>query len=430
MRIGIVGTGHVGLVTGACFAGLGHEVLCVDNDPEIIGGLQRGVVQMHEPGLPELVAKGMRSGKLRFGSSIEELVQNAQIIFLCVGTPSKEDGAADLSYVEAACLEIARHLKEYRIIVEKSTVPARTGDWIARTLRLRARPGAEFDVVSFPEFFREGQCIQDFLHPDRIVLGVESPRAEAAMRELLRPIEAPLVITDIKSAELIKHASNCFLALKISYINTVADICEQVGADVQKVAEGMGYDQRIGLSFLDAGIGYGGSCFPKDVSAFITMAGEMGVDFGILKNARAVNDERKLRFLDKLRNALWVVRGKTIGILGLSFKPNTDDMRSAPSLAIMEMLLQEGCHLRVYDPVAMPNARKLLGERVVYCADPYEAATGADALAFLTEWDQFRSLDLARIKRLMAVPIIVDGRNIWQPSAVRQLGFEYYGTGR
>jgi len=331
MRVGIVGTGHVGLVTGACFADLGNDVLCVDNDPEIIAGLRQGVVRMHEPGLPELVAQGMRSGRLRFGSSIQELVERSEVIFLCVGTPSKDDGAADLSYVESACLEIARHLRDYRIIVEKSTVPAKTGEWIARTLRLRSRAGAAFDVVSFPEFFREGSCIQDFMHPDRIVLGVESPRAEAFMRQLLAPIEAPMVVTDIKSAEFIKHASNCFLAMKISYINAVADLCEEVGADIRKVADGMGYDRRIGRAFLNAGIGYGGSCFPKDVAAFITTAEELGHDFSLLKAAKAINDERKERYLAKLRNALWVVRGKTIAVLGLSFKPNTDDVRAAPA---------------------------------------------------------------------------------------------------
>ncbi len=430
MRVGIIGTGHVGLVTGACLAKLGHSVACVDSDTEVIRRLRNGEPSFLEPGLSELVAEMVSLHRLQGADSIEEAVQQSEIVFICVSTPPKADGAVDLSYIEAVARTIARSLDGYRVIVEKSTVPVKTGERIMRTIQMHAKHEAEFDVVSFPEFSREGSAIQDFLYPDRVVLGVESQRAEAMMRELVQPIDAPLLVTDIKSAELIKHASNSFLALKISYINAVANICEKVGADVKVVADGMGHDRRINRAFLDAALGYGGSCFPKDVSAFIAMAEEVGYDFSLLKEVRAVNDERKARVVAKLREALWVIEGKTIAVLGLAFKPNTDDVRGAPSLGVIDMLLAEGGSVKAYDPAAVANARKIQRDRVTYCQGPYEAADGADALAILTEWDEFCNLDMARIKKLLTTPIIVDARNVLDPGPLGELGFEYHGMGR
>ncbi|MCH7552431.1 MAG: UDP-glucose/GDP-mannose dehydrogenase family protein, partial [Chloroflexi bacterium] len=405
------------------------DVINVDNDPGRIEMLEAGEVPFYEPGLHSLLREMRQEERLRFSTSVEEAVDSSEIVFLCVPTPARENGSADLSYVEDVSRRIARSLTDYRVIVEKSTVPARTGERVARTLRLHSKPGSEFDVVSFPEFSREGSGIRDFLHPDRIVLGVESPRAEAMMRELLAPIDAPTVITNVQSAELIKHASNSFLAMKISYINAVANICEEVGADISKVAEGMGLDRRIGLEFLDAGIGYGGSCFPKDVAAFIALADTAGYDFGLLKEVRAINYDRKLRLIAKLREALWVLRGKTIAVLGLAFKPDTDDMREAPALDIIDVLVGEGANVKVYDPKAMPNARRILGDQVVYSANPYEAARGADALVILTEWPDFKRLNMKLIKSCLTVPIVVDGRNALDGAKLRDMGFEYYGMG-
>ena len=429
MQVSIIGSGHIGLVTGACLAKLGNDVINVDNDPGRIEMLEAGEVPFYEPGLHTLLREMRQEERLRFSTSVEEAVDSSEIVFLCVPTPARENGSADLSYVEDVSRRIARSLTDYRVIVEKSTVPARTGERVARTLRLHSKPGSEFDVVSFPEFSREGSGIRDFLHPDRIVLGVESPRAEAMMRELLAPIDAPTVVTNVQSAELIKHASNSFLAMKISYINAVANICEEVGADISKVAEGMGLDRRIGLEFLDAGIGYGGSCFPKDVAAFIALADTAGYDFGLLKEVRAINYERKLRLIAKLREALWVLRGKTIAVLGLAFKPDTDDMREAPALDIIDVLVGEGANVKVYDPKAMPNARRILGDQVVYSANPYEAARGADALVILTEWPDFKRLNMKLIKSCLTVPIVVDGRNALDGAKLRDMGFEYYGMG-
>lgn len=429
MQVSIIGSGHIGLVTGACLAKLGNDVINVDNDPSRIEMLEAGEVPFYEPGLHSLLREMRQEERLRFSTSVEEAVDSSEIVFLCVPTPARENGSADLSYVEDVSRRIARSLTDYRVIVEKSTVPARTGERVARTLRLHSKPGSEFDVVSFPEFSREGSGIRDFLHPDRIVLGVESPRAEAMMRELLAPIDAPTVVTNVQSAELIKHASNSFLAMKISYINAVANICEEVGADISKVAEGMGLDRRIGLEFLDAGIGYGGSCFPKDVAAFIALADTAGYDFGLLKEVRAINYDRKLRLIAKLREALWVLRGKTIAVLGLAFKPDTDDMREAPALDIIDVLVGEGANVKVYDPKAMPNARRILGDQVVYSANPYEAARGADALVILTEWPDFKRLNMKLIKSCLTVPIVVDGRNALDGAKLRDMGFEYYGMG-
>ena len=430
MRVSIIGSGHIGLVTGACLAKLGNQVINVDKDPRTIAMLRKGEVPFHEPGLPELLAEVAPSGRLEFSEFVEEATAASDVIFICVSTPPLENGAADLSQVEEVARKVAKALNGYKVIVEKSTVPAKTGERVARTMTQHSAPASQFDVVSFPEFSREGSGIHDFLYPDRIVLGVESPRAACIMRQLLAPIEAPVVVTDVKSAELIKHASNSFLAMKISYINAVANICERIGGDILKVAEGMGHDRRIGREFLSAGIGYGGSCFPKDVAAFDALAQEAGYDFTMLKEVRAVNQERKTRLVDKLRDALWVLRGKTIAVLGLAFKPNTDDMREAPSLDIINRLLAEGANVRVYDPVAMSNARMMLGDLVIYGRDPYDAMDGADAAVLLTEWDEFRNLDFGRVKAGLTVPIIVDGRNALDACALHNLGFEYHGMGR
>jgi UDPglucose 6-dehydrogenase len=418
------------MVTAACLAKLGHDVQCFDSDPEVIEPLKVGKVRFHEPGLADLVSQMVTEGRLQTAESIEEAVGSSELSFICVSTPPKANGAADLSYIEAATRAIAQSMDGYHIIVEKSTVPAKTGERVRETLRMHAKPSVEFDVVSFPEFSREGHAIDDFLHPDRLVLGVESERAEQAMRTLVQGIDAPIVVTDMASAELIKHASNCFLALKISYANALANVCETIGANVEEVAEGMGLDNRIGRDFLNAGVGYGGSCFPKDMAAFIAMADELGYDFKLLKAAREVNDERPRRLIEKLRQALWVLSGKTVAVLGLAFKPDTDDVREAPALALIELLLEEGASVRAYDPVATSTAQKLLGERVVYCEDSYQAASGADALVVVTEWDEFRHLDLDRIKGLLAVPVIIDGRNIFDRTTLTEAGFIYHGMGK
>ncbi len=430
MDITIIGAGHVGLVTGACLAELGNGVTCVDNDLQKIESLKKGVVPFYEPSLEELVQRNMRMGRICFTPIIAEGVHNSQIIFIAVGTPSKPDGSADLVYVDAVSKEIARTMTDYKVVVEKSTVPANTGEWIKRNFRLYNSNGLEFDIASVPEFLREGSAVQDFMKPDRIVIGVESQRAEKLLRELFEPLGARIVVTDIKSAELIKHASNCFLATKISYINALADICERIGADVIKVADAMGLDTRIGRAFLDAGVGYGGSCFPKDVAAFIHLASEVGYDFGLLKEVSKINLDQRTNLVKKLKGALWTLRGKSIGILGLSFKPGTDDMREAPSVDIITSLLQEGARVKAYDPQAMENARKLLDEQVEYCQDPYQTAEGCDALVLLTEWHEFKEMDLRRIKGLLALPVFIDGRNLFDPETMRSLGFDYHSIGR
>lgn len=429
MKIGIIGTGYVGLVTGACFAHLGNQVVCVDNNPEKIAMLKKGKSPIYEPGLEEMVQENMRQKRLSFVSRIDQTVKNAEILFICVNTPPKENGEADLSYVENVSREIARNLKEYRLIVEKSTVPVQTGEWIHKTIKQIQPRESLFDVASNPEFLREGSAIHDFLNPDRIILGVSSARAGKLLRKLYASFTVPLVVTDIRSAEIIKHASNSFLATKIAFINVVSKICDATGADVGNVAYGMGLDPRIGSSFLKAGIGFGGFCFPKDLAAFERMAEKVGVPFGILREVLNSNEEQKKYFIQKVSNALWNLRNKTIGILGLSFKPNTDDMRFAPSIDIIQALQKEGVHIQVYDPQAMPKCKAIFKE-IRYFKNSYEAVRAADALAVLTEWDEFKELDLKRIKKLMRHPILFDGRNIYDPAEVKKLGFHYYGMGR
>ena len=428
-RISVIGSGHVGLVTGACLAELGNYVILVDADAQKITDLARGVMPFYEPGLDELVRRNKERDRLAFTTSIEDGVKNSEIIFVCVGTPQKANGEADLSYVEAVSREIARAMDDYRAVVEKSTVPVRTGGWIKRTIKLNSSQAIDFDVISNPEFLREGSAVKDFLQPDRVVIGVETERAASIMRQLYEPLGAPILVTNIETAELIKHASNSFLALKISYINAIANICELVGADVVKVAEGMGYDKRISPAFLNAGIGYGGPCFPKDVAAFIKIAEEAGYDFELLKAVQRANDLQRRHIVKKTRKAVWNLSNKTIGILGLSFKPNTDDVREAPSIDIIRELQQEGASIKAYDPKAIHNIKEILPD-VKYCDDPYQVAQDSDALLLLTEWDEFRDLDMARIKNLMGQPIIIDGRNIFAPARMKELGFTYYGVGR
>ncbi len=429
MDISVIGAGHVGLVTGACFADLGHQVIVVDNDATRVANLKRGVMPYYEPGLEELVARGVREKRLVFTTSMKEGVGKSTVIFIAVGTPQKATGEADLTFVESVAHSIAEHLSGYRLIVEKSTVPVQTGQWIARTIKTYLKKKQPFDVASNPEFLREGTAIQDFMKPDRIVLGVESRRAKELLISLYKPLGVPIVVTDINSAELIKHASNSFLSMKISFINAVAQVCERCGADVQQVAEGMGLDPRIGRAFLNAGAGFGGFCFPKDLEAFIKISEQLGYDFELLKAVRHINEQQKRSFAAKIRKALWVVKGKTIGVLGLAFKPNTDDMRYAPALDVIEYLQGEGALIKAFDPQAMKEATHLL-PKVTLCRNPYEAARGADCLAILTEWNEFKELDFARLKKLMRQPLIVDGRNIYDPARMRQLGFRYVGVGR
>jgi len=429
LNICVIGTGYVGLVTGACFADLGNEVICVDRDKKKIADLNKGLIPIYEPGLEDLVTRNRREKRLKFTTSISAGVKESDVIFIAVGTPSKENGEADLSDIENVCREIARHMPSYRLIVEKSTVPVETGRWIARTIATYNKKKAKFDVASNPEFLREGSAVRDFMNPDRIVVGVESKRAEKILNELYKPLKAPIVITDIKSAELIKHSSNAFLAMKVSFINSVANICEHVGADVTKVADGLGLDKRIGRTFLDAGIGYGGFCFPKDAAAFLRICDKFGFDFKLLRSTKEMNERQKKSFIKKVEDALWIVKGKAIGVLGLSFKPNTDDMRYAPSIEIVEALQRDGAKIRVFDPQAMAKAREVL-TGVKFCKDAYETAKGADCLLVVTEWNEFKELDLPRIKKLMNVPLIVDGRNIYEPAKMKKEGFRYISIGR
>jgi UDPglucose 6-dehydrogenase len=429
MDISVVGVGHVGLVTGACFADLGHSVVMVDNDAKRIANLKQGIMPYYEPGLEELVARGVRERRLTFTTSLQEGVVRSAIIFIAVGTPQKATGEADLTYVENVARSIAQHLPGYRLVVEKSTVPVQTGQWISHTIRTYLKKKEPFDVASNPEFLREGTAIQDFMKPDRIVLGVESKRAKDLLCTLYKPLGAPIVLTDINSAELIKHASNSFLSMKISFINAVAQICERCGADVQQVADGIGLDPRIGRSFLNAGVGFGGFCFPKDLEAFIKISEQLGYDFELLKAVRTINEAQKRSFAAKIQQALWVVKGKTIGVLGLAFKPNTDDMRYAPAIDVIDYLQGEGASVKAFDPQAMKAAAPLL-PRVKFCRDPYEVAKGADCLAILTEWNEFKELDFTRLKKLLRQPLIADGRNIYDPQRLQALGFHYIGVGR
>ncbi len=429
MYISIIGSGYVGLVTGACFAELGNKVICADNDLKKISRLKKGIIPIYEPGLEELIKINLKKKRLKFTSNINEAVRATDIIFLAVGTPSLENGEADLTGIENVAKSIAVNMNGYKLVVEKSTVPVETGKWVKHTIETYIKKKIKFDVASNPEFLKEGQAINDFMHPDRVVIGVESKKAAGLLLELYRPLNAPIVVTDIKSAELIKHASNSFLATKISFINVISRICDKVGADVVEVALGMGLDKRIGKSFLNAGIGYGGSCFPKDLDAFITISEKLGVNFDLLRAVKAANQEQKDFFLEKIKNKLWIIKDKTIGILGLSFKPDTDDIRNAPSLDIIRVLKSEGAKLKVYDPSSMPKAKEILSE-IKFCRDSYEVCKDSDCLLIVTEWDEFKELDFSKVKKLLKRPLIIDGRNIYDPSAMKKKGFIYEGIGR
>ncbi len=437
MNIAVIGSGYVGLVTGACLAEIGHYVICVDNDEEKIEVLKKGEIPIYEPQLEKLVKKNMDKERLSFSTSIKEGVSRAKVIFIAVGTPPKENGEADLSSVEKVCSQIAGNMKEYKLIVEKSTVPVQTGQWIKRLLRVN-NSLSDFDIASNPEFLREGTAVDDFLNPDRIIIGVETERAASILKELYSPIinressrsdSVPLIITDLETAELIKHASNSFLTTKISFINAVADICEKTGADIEKVVEGMGHDPRIGASFLKAGIGFGGFCFPKDLQAFIRIAEKLNYDFALLKEVEKINKNRPKILLGKIERALGTVEGKTIGILGLAFKPNTDDIRLAPSIEIISLLQKKKAQIKAYDPVATHKAKDIL-RNVEYGRDPYEVARGSNALVIVTEWEEFQRIDLERIRDLMINPLVVDGRNIYEPEKMKRLGFIYKSIGR
>ncbi|NQU74424.1 MAG: UDP-glucose/GDP-mannose dehydrogenase family protein [Candidatus Omnitrophica bacterium] len=429
MDICVVGTGYVGLVTGACLADIGNRVICVDVDKEKINKLKKGIIPIYELGLKDLVKRNQKRKRLAFTTDLREGLKKSTIIFIAVGTPPKQDGGADLTYVENVARQISQYMTSYKLIVEKSTVPVETGAWVKHTVSVNNRHKVKFDVASNPEFLREGQAINDFMHPDRIVIGVGSKKAEELLVKLYSPLRAPMVITDIKSAEIIKHASNSFLAMKISFINAISNICEKAGADVEKVAEGMGLDKRIGRAFLDAGVGFGGFCFPKDLAAFIKIAEKLDYNFALLKEVEKINEFQKKLLVNKIKDNLWIVKGKTIGILGLSFKPNTDDIRFAPSLDIIRLLRDEGANIKVFDPQAMNKAREVL-KKVKFCKNPYEVARNADCLVIVTEWNEFKKLDLKKIKKLLKQPLIVDGRNIYNPKALKKAGFKYICMGK
>lgn len=425
----MIGTGYVGLTSGACLAEIGHKVICVDNDKSKIELLTQGKIPIYEPKLEELVVNNIKRQRLTFSSAIADAVKSSKVLFIAVGTPPKETGEPDLSYVENVAREIGTNMTDYRLIVEKSTVPVKTNKWIKTTIERYNQHRVPFDVASNPEFLREGSAVDDFLRPDRVVIGVETQKAEELMREIYSPLKAKMIFTDIESAELIKHASNAFLAMKISFVNALSIICEKSGADIKKVTEGMGLDKRIGPDFLNAGIGYGGFCFPKDLAAFIRIAQELNYDFNLLKEVQKINEEQKLRFVKKIESILWNLKDKQIGILGLAFKPNTDDMRFAPSIDIISYLKKEGALIKAYDPKAMTKAKTIMPD-IIYCSSSYEVAENSECLAILTEWDEFKHLDLAKIKSLLKLPIIVDGRNIFDPKVMSELGFIYRAVGR
>jgi UDPglucose 6-dehydrogenase len=473
MRIAVVGSGYVGLVAGACFADLGHQVVVVDNDQAKLDALQNGQVPIHEKFLPELLARH-RGSRLEFSGNLQEAVRDSEVIFVTVGTPQTETGEADLSFVESVAREISGVLAGYKVIVEKSTVPVYTSEWVRKVILRNGTDPACFDVASNPEFLREGTAVADFLFPDRIVIGCDSERSAEVLRKVYEPmtdgsyyqranaiprpdrasVPPPILVTSSKSAELIKHASNSFLAMKISFINAVASICESVGADVNQVCQGVGADSRIGRRFLNPGIGYGGSCFPKDVLAFRAVARECGYDFRLLDEVMHINEEQRTRFLRKVRSALWTLRGKNLGVLGLAFKGGTDDIRESPAMFLVQALLQEGCRITAYDPAAMERAQEAIhsslnssnihsnsnsnaasnisniASNLKFAKSSYEAASGADALLILTEWEEFAHLDLHRLNQILKYPIVIDGRNLYDPEVMAAHGFTYYSVGR
>jgi UDPglucose 6-dehydrogenase len=449
MQIAVVGSGYVGLVAGACFADLGHNVILVDNDQKKLDELKQGRVPIHEKFLPELLERH-RGHRLTFSDDLHAAVEASDAIFIAVGTPPTEQGHADLSYVESVASSISSAINGYKVVVEKSTVPVYTSEWVRKIILRNGAPADGFDVASNPEFLREGTGVTDFLYPDRIVVGADSDRCAEVLRQIYAPLTdgsyfertdaipgpdgaitpPPLIVTSTKSAELIKHASNAFLAMKISFINAVATICESVGANVTQVREGIGTDSRIGPRFLNPGIGYGGSCFPKDLKAFRAVAHECGYEFRLLDEVMHINEEQRRRFLRKVRSALWTLRGKRLAVLGLAFKGGTDDIRESPAILLVETLLQEGCKIAAYDPAAQDRSKEILNSSIEFSDSPYAAAHGADALLILTEWDEFGSLDLERLHSELKFPIVIDGRNLYDPEEMSEHGFTYYSVGR
>ncbi len=430
-NICVIGVGYVGLVSGACLADLGNHVICLNRNKQKSDNLKKGILPIYEPGLEEIVRRNYEAGRLGFTTSYDEAMQDAEVVFIAVGTPSGESGEADLAHVEAAATNVARRIHKPIIIVNKSTVPIGTGDWVADIVRAAMPdPNIPFWVVSNPEFLREGSGVYDCMNPDRVVLGSTSREAAERVAELYYPLHAETIITDLRTAEMIKYASNAFLATKISFINEIANICEGLGADVKEVARGMGTDHRISPEFLGAGIGWGGSCFPKDVKALAHMAATHGTHPQMLRAVMEINYDQRKRFVTKLRHILGGFRGRTVGVLGLSFKPNTDDMRDAPSIEIIHLLLYEGAEVKAYDPEAMENAHRILGDGITYCKDPYEVAEGTDALLLVAEWNEFKQLDMERVKELMRQPVLMDGRNVYDAQRMRELGFTYRGMGR
>ena len=431
MRIAIIGTGYVGLVTGTCFADVGHDVICVDCDESKIQLLKDGGIPIFEPGLEEILKKNVDEGRLNFTASTVEGVEKSDVIFIAVPTPPHEDGSVDLSFIERVARDIANAMTSYKVIVDKSTVPVKTGEKVSETIKRYCSADCDFDVVSNPEFLREGFAVEDLMNPDRIVVGTVSEKPKAAMRDVYEPFNSPIIFTDINSAELIKHAANSFLAMKISYINAVAAICEVSGANVQEVANGIGMDERIGQRFLNASLGFGGSCFPKDLSAFIRISDDLGYDFGLLKEVQKINAAQMDRFLKKITDTLWILKEKTIGVLGLAFKQNTDDVRMSPAIEVCQRLLKDGASLRVYDPKAMEKAKDLLpSEGVTYVNDMNSVAQSCDALVVATEWPEFKELDLVKARDAMTAPLFFDGRNLFDPGEMEKLGFTYKSIGR
>jgi UDPglucose 6-dehydrogenase len=430
MNICVVGTGYVGLVTGAVFADLGNDVICVDNFAEKIEALRRGEMPIYEPGLEETVLRNVADGRLLFTTDLIAAVRRSVIIFITVGTPPQENGQTDLSAVETVACEIGKAMERYTVIVNKSTVPVGTGEFVREVIEQHQTQPVPFDVVSNPEFLREGSAIEDTLRPDRIVIGAPTPQVAMTLLELYAPLERPMIITDVPSAEMIKYASNAFLATKISFINAIANICEKAGADVTQVMKAMGLDSRIGSAFLQAGLGYGGSCFPKDTDSLIHTAATLGVDFTLLRAVVEVNRERARHLVGMIESVLAPLDRRVIAVLGLAFKPNTDDMREAKSIEVVNALVEAGAAVRAYDPAAMTNAAKILPASLEYCDSPYSAATGADAVVLVTEWNEFKFINLERLRSGMRRPVVFDGRNIWEPERMRRLGFEYYSIGR
>ncbi len=428
-KIAVIGSGYVGLVTGACFAQIGHTVICVDNNKDKIAMLNQGKIPIFEPGLSQLILKNVKRKRLTFSDSIKEGVKNSKAIFIAVGTPPKEKGEADLSAIEDVAEEIAKYMDSYRLIIQKSTVPIATGDWVESTVKMFKKKHAKFDIASNPEFLREGSAISDFMNPDRIVIGVETKKAQEILAKIYKPLKGKIVFTDVKSAELIKHASNSFLAMKISFINSLSRVCDASGANIDKVAKGLGMDRRIGKEFLKASLGYGGFCFPKDLAAFIDICERLGYNPELLKATARVNEQQKEFFFRKIKKALWNISGKKVSVLGLSFKPNTDDIRLSPAINIVRMLKREGAKIAAFDPKAMEKAGQEL-KGIDYCGNAYDAIKDADCLVLATDWPQFAKLDLRRVKRLLKRPIIVDGRNMFDPLYMKKLGFKYFSIGR